>query len=41
MEKLNKSDIIRTVPQNGFFGHPKGYLPYSLQNFGSDFLTME
>ncbi|MRB78941.1 MFS transporter, partial [Bacillus thuringiensis] len=24
MEKLNKSDIIRSVPQNGFFGHPKG-----------------
>ncbi|PEA26048.1 MFS transporter [Bacillus cereus] len=28
MEKLNKSDIIRTVLQNGFFGHPKG--PFTL-----------
>ena len=40
MEKISKSDIIRTVPQSGFSDTLRGCLPYSLQSFGSDSLTM-
>ncbi|PER14893.1 peptide MFS transporter [Bacillus cereus] len=37
MEKLNKSDIIRTVPQNGFFGHPKGLFTLFFTEFWERF----
>lgn len=37
MEKLNKSDIIRTVLQNAFFGHPKGLFTLFFTEFWERF----
>ncbi|QWH69794.1 peptide MFS transporter (plasmid) [Bacillus wiedmannii] len=37
MEKLSKSDIIRTVPQSGFFGHPKGLFTLFFTEFWERF----
>ncbi|PFH70538.1 peptide MFS transporter [Bacillus thuringiensis] len=37
MEKISKSDIIRTVPQSGFFGHPKGLFTLFFTEFWERF----
>ncbi|MGE1033036.1 peptide MFS transporter [Bacillus sp. GKis3/1] len=37
MEKLSKSDIVRTVPQSGFFGHPKGLFTLFFTEFWERF----
>ncbi|MEB9552876.1 peptide MFS transporter [Bacillus cereus] len=37
MEKLSKSDIIRTVPQSGFFSHPKGLFTLFFTEFWERF----
>lgn len=37
MEKISKSDIIRSVPQSGFFGHPKGLFTLFFTEFWERF----
>ena len=44
-EKMNtrnysRREIVESVPQKGFFGHPKGLSTLFLLNFGSDSVTM-
>ena len=36
----SKDEVVKSVPQNGFVGHPKGLFTLFSQNFGNVSRTM-